>query len=160
MKKTPYTLLNNELELDNPAYPLSPELTAKATISGTVFKDEDGDKLFNAGADIPIPGATVSAWSGDKLIATGHTNELGKYTLSVPLGIRYVLKVHLYTEVCYDPEVKSWGQWSTVEGQREGVQCPSEAQDIIVKYRMLNYGPEDFTWELWHKGPLFDRENV
>jgi len=25
---------------------------------------------------------------------------------------------------------------------------------------MSNYGPEDFSWELWHRGPVFDRENV
>lgn len=26
--------------------------------------------------------------------------------------------------------------------------------------RMSNYGPSDFNWELWHRGPLLDRENV
>ncbi len=25
---------------------------------------------------------------------------------------------------------------------------------------MLNYGPEDLSWKLWHEGPVFDRENV
>ena len=160
MKKTSYPVLSKEAETEAFVHSSSPELPPMAMISGTVFKDEDGDKIYNAGSDIPIPGATVSAWSGDELIATGHTDALGKYTLSVPLGMRYVLKVYLPSEACYDPELKCWGSSSTIEGQREEVQCPSEAQDISVKYRMLNYGPGDFTWELWHKGPLFDRENV
>ena len=160
MKRTLDTILSKDAEAEAFAYSSSPELPWLATISGTVFKDEDKDVIYNAGSDIPVPGAMVSAWSGDELIATGHTNASGRYTLSVPVGMHYILKVYFPSEVCYDPELKCWRPWSTIEGQREGVQCPSEAQDISVKYRMLNYGTRDFTWELWHKGPLFDRENV
>ena len=160
MIRMPDTVLSKEVELDTSTYSSSSELPTMAIISGTVFKDEDGDAVYDAESDIPIPGAMVSAWSGDELVATGHTNALGKYALSVPVAMHYRLKVYHPSQVCYAPELKCWGPWSTIEGQREGVQCPSEAQDISIKYRMLHYGPRDFTWELWHKGPLFDRENV
>ncbi|HXZ94919.1 MAG TPA: alpha/beta fold hydrolase, partial [Dehalococcoidia bacterium] len=53
-----------------------------------------------------------------------------------------------------------WGIWSTVKGKKEYVPCPSDNADIEVDYRMLNYGPSDYSWRLWHEGPVFDRENV
>ena len=37
---------------------------------------------------------------------------------------------------------------------------PGEGLDIGVAYRMLNYGPDDFLWELWHEGPIFGRDNA
>jgi len=30
----------------------------------------------------------------------------------------------------------------------------------MKEYGMLNYGPEDLSWKLWHEGPVFDRGNV
>jgi len=142
-------------------YLSAPTITPTALISGTVYKDEDSDGRYDARVDIPIPGAIVSAWLRDEPIAVTHADEKGGYTLSVPAGRYYVLKVSLPSkEECYDPDLKKWGIWSTVEGNREGVPCPSNKQNISVDYRMLNYGPKDFRWQLWHKGPIFPKRNV
>ena len=142
-------------------YLSAPAITPTALISGTVYKDEDSDGVYDARVDIPIPGAIVTARLGDKAIAVTHTNEKGEYTLSVPAGIYYALKVSLpLNGDCYDPDLKKWGIWSTVEGNMEGVPCPSSNQNISVDYRMLNYGPKDFRWQLWHKGPIFPKRNV
>lgn len=142
-------------------YLSAPTITPTALISGTVYKDEDSDGRYDARVDIPIPRAIVSAWLRDEPIAVTHADEKGEYTLSVPAGRYYVLKVSLPSkEECYDPDLKKWGIWSTVEGNREGVPCPSNKQNISVDYRMLNYGPKDFRWQLWHKGPIFPKRNV
>ena len=142
-------------------YLAAPAITPTALISGTVYKDEDSDGRYDARVDIPIPGAIVSAWLRGEPIAVTHADEKGEYTLSVPAGRYYVLKVSLLSkEECYDPDLKKWGIWSTVEGNRAGVPCPSSNQNISTEYRMLNYGPKDYSWRLWHKGPVFDRENV
>jgi pimeloyl-ACP methyl ester carboxylesterase len=142
-------------------YLSAPTITPTALISGTVYKDEDSDGMYATRVDIPIPRAIVSAWLRDEPIAVTHADEKGEYTLSVPAGRYYVLKVSLPSkEECYDPDLKKWGIWSTVEGNRESVPCPSSNQNIEVDYRMLNYGPNDYSWRLWHKGPVFDRENV
>jgi len=139
----------------------TPPITAIALISGTVYKDENGDGIYDAKVDIPIPGAIVTARLGDKAIAVTHTDEKGEYTLSVPAGKYYALKVSLPLKGdCYDPDLKKWGIWSTVKGKGESVPCPSNNQNIEVDYLMLNYGPSDYSWRLWHKGPVFDRENV
>jgi pimeloyl-ACP methyl ester carboxylesterase len=138
-----------------------PTIKAIALISGTVYKDEDGNKIYNAKVDIPIPRAIVSAWLRNELIAVSRTDEKGEYTLSVPAGRYYIIKVSLLSRgECYDPDLEMWGIWSTIEGKKKGVLCPSNNQDISVEYRMLNYGPSDYSWRLWHKGPVFDRENV
>lgn len=142
-------------------YLSAPTITPTALISGTAYKDEDSDGRYDARVDIPIPRAIVSAWLRDEPIAVTHADEKGEYTLSVPAGRYYVLKVSLPSkEECYDPDLKKWGIWSTVEGNREGVPCPSNKQNISVDYRMLNYGPKDFRWQLWHKGPIFPKRNV
>jgi hypothetical protein len=135
--------------------------TSTALISGAVYKDEDGDEIYDANVDIPIPGAIVSALIGHEIVAIDCTDEKGEYALSVPAGAHYTLKVALPSGVaCYDPESKRWGFLSTIEGGSICVLCPADNQDISIKYRMLNYGPKDFSWELWHKGPLFDTQNV
>lgn len=142
-------------------YLSAPTITPTALISGTVYKDEDSDGRYDARVDIPIPRAIVSAWLRDEPIAVTHADEKGEYTLSVPAGRYYVLKISLPSkEECYDSDLKKWGIWSTVEGNREGVPCPSNKQNISVDYRMLNYGPKDFRWQLWHKGPIFPKRNV
>jgi pimeloyl-ACP methyl ester carboxylesterase len=131
-----------------------------ALISGIVYKDEDGEAMYDAQVDIPIPRATVSAWLGNEFVAATYSDEKGAYTLFVPRGTGYTLKVSLLTEECYDPSFKKWGLWSSIKGRKDDVDCPADNQDISVRYRMLNYGPRDFSWELWHKGPLFDTQNV
>ena len=139
------------------AFPAKPT----ALISGTVYKDEDRDGMYDAKTDITLPGAIVSAWLRGEPIAVTRTDEKGEYALSVPEGTYCVLRVSLpVKEEFYDPDLKKWGLWSTVEGNREGVPCPSGNQTISAEYRMLNYGPKDYSWRLWHKGPVFDRENV
>lgn len=30
----------------------------------------------------------------------------------------------------------------------------------MTKCRLHNYGPDDYSWELWHRGPVHDRQNV
>jgi hypothetical protein len=136
-------------------------IKAMALISGTVYKDENSDGVYDATVDIPIPKAIVSAWLGDELIAVSHTDEKGEYTLSVPRGRYYVIKVSPPSKgECYEPDLQRWGIWSMIEGKQRDVLCPSNNQDISVDYRMLNYGPSDYAWRLWHKGPVFDRENV
>jgi hypothetical protein len=142
-------------------YLATPTITQTASLSGTVYKDEDGDGIYDAKVDIPIPRAIVTARLGDKAIAVTHTDEKGEYTLSVPAGKYYALKVSLPLKGdCYDPDLKKWGIWSTVKGEGVSVPCPSNNQNIEVDYRMLNYGPNDYSWRLWHKGPVFDGENV
>jgi pimeloyl-ACP methyl ester carboxylesterase len=155
----PDTILRKDGETEKFVLRPHAEPMPVAAVTGTVFKDEDGDGRYSALSDTPIPGAMVSAIINDRVVATAYTDELGKYTLLVPTGMRCTLKAHLYSEAWYDPELKAWGKWSTVEGQKE-IQCPSEAQDISISYRLLNYGPRDFSWELWHKGPIFKRKNV
>ena len=138
----------------------TPAITQTASLSGTVYKDEGGDGVYNSAVDIPIPGAIVTAWQGDKVIEVTHADENGKYILSLSPGRYYTLKVSLSLKgVSYDPDLKKWGVWSTVKSN-EIVCCPSQNQDIDVDYRMLNYGPNDYSWRLWHQGPVFDRENV
>jgi len=142
-------------------YLATPTITQMSSLSGTVYKDEDSDGVYDATVDIPIPGAIVTAWLGGKAIAVTHADEKGKYTLSVPAGRYYIIKVSLLSKgECYDPDLKRWGIWSTTEGKKKGVLCPADNQDISVEYQMLNYGPSDYSWRLWHKGPVFDRENV
>jgi len=143
-------------------YLATPTITQIASISGTVYKAEDSDGVYDAIVDIPIPGAIVTAWLGDKTIAVTQTDEKGTYTLSVPAGKYYTLKVSLPLKGdCYDPNLKKWGIWSTLKGKEENVRCPSGNNvNIKVDYRMLNYGPNDYSWRLWHEGPVFDRENV
>jgi len=143
-------------------YLATPTITQIASISGTVYKDEDSDGVYDATVDIAIPEAIVTAWRGDNAIAVTQTDEKGTYNLSVPAGKYYTLKVSLpLKRDCYDPHLKKWGIWSTVKGKEENVPCPSGNNvDIDVDYRMLNYGPTDYSWRLWHEGPVFDRENV
>jgi len=132
-----------------------------ARILGTVYKDEDGNGTFDPGVDIPIPGAEVTAWLGGRLVATTRADDGGRYSVSVPAGPPCILRVSLpLGPECYDPRHKRWGTWSSVEGKRNAVLCPAENQDISVRYRMLNYGPRDFSWELWHEGPLFASGDV
>lgn len=132
-----------------------------AVISGIVYKDEDRNGVYHPQVDIPIAGAEVTAWLGLQIVATARTDENGKYVLSAPAGSSCTLRVSLVLEQeCYNPESRRWGRWSTVRGRREAVPCPAEDQDISVRYRMLNYGPRDFSWELWHKGPLFRKDDV
>ncbi len=134
--------------------------TPTALISGIVYKDEDGDEVYDAQVDVPIPRAIVSAWLGNEFIAATYSDEKGAYTLSLPRGTGYTLRVCLLTEECYATSFKKWGLWSSIKGKKVDVSCPAGNQDLSVRYRMLNYGPRDFSWELWHKGPLFDAQNV
>lgn len=144
-------------ELNIPA----PTIKQTALISGIVYKDEDGNGVYDARADVTIPGAIVTAWLEDELIAAVHTDEKGDYALSVPAGTYYTLKVSLPSErECFNPIAKKWGIWDTIEGNKKDVLSPSNNQNISVDYRMLNYGPYDYSWRLWHKGPVFRRENV
>ncbi len=81
--------------------------TSTALISGTVYKDEDGDEIYDANVDIPIPGAIVSALIGHEIVAIDCTDEKGEYVLSLPAGALYTLKVALPSRVaCYNPELK------------------------------------------------------
>ncbi len=153
-------IVTHQESADEP-YLSTPAIKITAPISGTVYKDENGNGMYDAKVDISIPRAIVSAWLRDKPVAVTRTDEKGEYKLSVPAGRHYVLKVSLPSrEECYDPDLKKWGMWSTVEGHREDVPCPSSNQNISVDYRMLNYGSKDYSWRLWHKGPVFRRENV
>jgi pimeloyl-ACP methyl ester carboxylesterase len=31
---------------------------------------------------------------------------------------------------------------------------------MVTKARLRNYGPDDYSWRLWHRGPVHDRQNV
>jgi len=111
--------------------------------------------------DIPVPAAIVTAYLGDGLIAKADTDEKGEYVLTAPAGSAYTIEVSLPSEEeCHDPESGMWGSWSTIEGGVEGVEFPAENVDISIRYRMLNYGPEDHSWELWHEGPILGQNNV
>jgi len=143
-------------------YLSAPTITPTALISGTVYKDEDSDGRYDARVDIPIPRAIVTAWLDNELTAINDTDEKGEYAISAPTGECYTLKVSLPSEEeCYDPETKRWGFWSTIKGEKKGfVTSHTDNQDISINYRMLNYGPKDFRWQLWHKGPIFPKRNV
>ncbi len=141
----------------------SPATTPVETsaVSGTVYKDENGDGVYNAGADVVIPGVTVGAYLGSELIAVDDTDARGEFTLYAPSGMGYTLVVSLLAAVnCYDPEFKAWGFWDTIEGRIDDVGFPAEGVEINVTYRMLNYGPEDYSWELWHAGPVLGQPDV
>ncbi len=142
-------------------YQSTPAIKSTAQISGTIYKDENGTGVYDARTDVGIPGAIVTAWLGNKIMTVAHTNEKGEYALSVPAGRYYALKVSLPSKgECFNPINGKWGIWDTVEGNKQDVPCPSSNQNIEVDYRMLNYGPDDYSWRLWHKGPVFSRENV
>lgn len=131
-----------------------------AVIEGTVFRDEDANGAFDT-SDVPIPGAQVSAWWGDELIGAAQANESGRYALHTTPGIDLVLKVSLPLKVeCYDPALGQRAVSSSVGGRAEAVRAPASGQDIAVKYGWLDYSGPDSAWELWHKGPVFDRDNV
>jgi pimeloyl-ACP methyl ester carboxylesterase len=132
-----------------------------ALVSGTVFTDENGNGIYDANSDIPIPGVIVSAYEGGVSVASDMTDEHGRYLLSAPGEMNYTIRVVRLSDIkCYDPEFKTWNYWNTVEGQIEDVYLTASGLDISVSYRMLNYGPEDFSWELWHEGPVFGQNNV
>jgi len=159
------TLIREERETfdgrDFSIYASIPQSEPATYISGIVYKDEDNDGIYYAKTDIAISGAIVSAWQGDELMAVNYTDGEGRYSLSVPAGTGYTLKVSLPQEdECYSPEFKRWGLWSTMEASVKDVRCPSHNQDLSVNYQMLNYGPKNFSWELWHKGPVSDNRNV
>jgi pimeloyl-ACP methyl ester carboxylesterase len=145
----------------------TPQATAVPTpgvvsqVAGVIYRDEDGDGAYDEDTDTAIEGATVAAYLEDREVASAKADENGKYVLSAPTGPSYVLKVFLPAEVdCYDPDQGEWDRWSTVEGRVAGVELPADTVDIGVSYRMLNYGPDDFLWELWHAGPLAGGHNV
>jgi hypothetical protein len=130
-----------------------------STISGVVFKDEDGDFIWDESIDIPIKGATVTASLGEFKEET-TTDSNGYYSIGVPAGLAYVLEVSLPAGVeCYKSEKDAWSNHSTIEGRAENVSPPVEV-DIPVTYVPLNYGPKNFLWELWHYGPVFNRDNI
>ncbi len=143
---------------DNKELPSTTQLNA---ISGTIYKNEDLDASYSSKADIFIGDVIVQATLDNKVIAEIQANEKGEYLLFTPYSkTGYSLKVSLPSkETCFDPEEKAWGNWSTIKGEKENIQSPSK-EDISVEYRMLNYGPKDFSWELWHEGPIFDKDNV
>lgn len=130
-------------------------------ISGMVFKDEDGNFIYNESEDIPIKDATVEAVLNGEVKATAITDENGYYSIEVSPGEGYVLEVSLPAGVeCYDPEKRTWGNHSTIQGRAENVSPPATV-NIPVTYQPLNYGPKNFLWELWHYGPIFvDKPNV
>ena len=147
--------------LDTAVSTPKPASAPTALVTGIVYKDEDGDDIYDARADIPIPGAIVSAWLDGEVVAIDYADKEGRYLLSVPFGTGYTLKVSLpSTGECYDPRFKRWGVCSTIKGQKDDVKCPADNQDISIGYRMLNYGPKGFSWELWHKGPILEKRDV
>ncbi|TET73804.1 MAG: hypothetical protein E3J42_06460, partial [Dehalococcoidia bacterium] len=60
-----------------------------ALISGTVYKDENGDGIYDVEVDIPVPAAIVTAYLGDGFMAKDDTDEKGEYALSAPAGSGY-----------------------------------------------------------------------
>ncbi len=130
-------------------------------ITGTVFKDEDGDGLYDPSADTALQGVTVGLWQGSERVAVCNSDGTGSYSLAAPVGDGYTLELTMPSEVeCYDPQADIWGHCNTVNGRNVGVACPGDGQDVAAGYRMLNYGPKGFLWELWHAGPVFDRPDV
>ena len=139
----------------------SPTPARIALISGTVFRDENADGVYSANLDIPISGAFVTAYLGSEPVTRVRTDNKGQYTLSAAAGTGYTIRTSFVSpRECYDPETKEWGYLSTIAGEVSGVQFPSKSVDIGIEYRMLNYGPQDFSWELWHEGPVFTLPNV
>jgi len=143
------------------------------SITGVVYKNVDGDPAYNPDNDIPIQWATVTAAVSGNVVATARTDESGKYTLSVSTGTTYKLAVTLPLGGSYPTWSPTTQQWktghSTVKAtdtvQNTDVtigQSPAPVtHDIAVDYLPLNYGPTDFSYELWHYGPIFSsKQNV
>lgn len=126
---------------------------------GYVYKDENGDSKYNSTTDIPIAGAIVKTISnGEEVVVS--TNENGKYELDVPPGGIYPLEVSRAAGIeCYSPQKDVWStNHSTITG-RQTIVIPSKSAqfitaDIPIEYLPLNYGPHDFSYEIWHYGPI------
>jgi len=143
------------------------------SITGVVYKNVDSDSAYNPDNDIPIQWATVTAAASGNVVATVRTDESGKYTLGVSTGTTYKLAVTLPAgALSAQPGYTTSADWktdySTVKAtdtvQNTDVTCGQStspvAHDIAVDYLQLNYGPpnsgpSDFTYELWHYGPIF-----
>ena len=137
-----------------------PILVQPTYMTGVVYKDDNDNEKYDY-EDIGIPGALVQAKIGNSIVASTLTSDNGYYRLPGSLGTKYTLEATLFTnDECFNPDRKSWGNWSTIEGVEYAVE-PLKRRDISVEYQMLNYGPMDFSWELWHEGPVFsDKPNV
>ncbi len=130
-------------------------------VTGIVFKDENGDGLYDVTVDSPLSGVTVSMWLGDHLTARTQTGSDGYYELSAPVGSGYSIALAMRASVeCYDPRVREWSLCNSISGTVGDVACPTSGLNVAARYRNLDYGPKGFEWELWHAGPILDRPNV
>jgi pimeloyl-ACP methyl ester carboxylesterase len=123
-----------------------------------VYKDENGESRYDPLKDIPIVGATVKA--SNKEAASVTTDVNGKYALDVSPGATYYLDVSIETAIqTYDPDLGEWATHSPITG-KQTVNVPSNSApqievDIAVKYSILNYSPNTFSYRVWHSGPIF-----
>ena len=126
-----------------------PDLPRTGSISGIVYKDEDGDENYDAEVDISIPSATVEAVLDGEVRGSAITNENGEYSISgLPVG-NYTVEVTY--ELCDQNAIKS------VEPIEFSVPA-SDDVNINVEYLPVDCGSD--LWELWHYGPVFDTDNV
>jgi uncharacterized repeat protein (TIGR01451 family) len=65
---------------------------AAASLTGTVFLDNNQDAIFDAG-DGEIAGATVELLEGGRVLASAVTNARGGYTFTAPSSGRYTVAV-------------------------------------------------------------------
>ena len=153
-------------------------------VIGFVYKDINGNSVYDPSVDIPISGATVRAYPtlSGHAIYEAVTNGNGFYSLgrsyashSLPFAEEYRLTVTLLAGVSSaQPGDPVTAQWKTDYSTIEATDTPENTHALIPKgdwqvvryniavdYLPLNYGPTDFSYELWHYGPLFSgKQNV
>lgn len=134
--------------------------TNMTTITGYVYKDENGNSHYDPSTDIPIAGATIMATSKGSVVDKTTTGDDGSYTLNVSPGATYTLEISLLADVfCYSPETWKWAKHSTITGKQKVTIPSNPTQQVVVdipaQYLTLNYGPRDFSYRVWHSGPIF-----
>lgn len=126
-------------------------------VSGFVYKDENNNNSFENDLDISIPYATVAVYKNSSKWTDSMTDENGRYEIMIPEDSSCDLKITKPSGIqTYDPETDKWSEEnSTINGELKGVNNSGEL-NIKASYRLLDYGPQDFKWELWHRGPVFE----
>ncbi|MDI6752093.1 MAG: clostripain-related cysteine peptidase, partial [bacterium] len=118
-------------------------------IQGIVYKDENKNDTWDESEDIPIPNATVKAVLDKEVKGSAITDDNGRYSISgIPAG-DYTLEVSY--ELCGQNAIK------LVQPLQTSVPVSKDV-NIEVDYLPVDCGSN--LWELWHYGPVFNKDNI